>query len=109
MTLLFHVGLLIAAILLLAKPSSDTVLNRRVLAGTNAALSLSNRTIQAQAVQLERASKNKSEFLANMSHELRTPLNAIIGFSDVLLQGLFGSLNEKQHEYLTDIRGSGTH
>ena len=109
LTRLVLVALLIAASLLLAKAASDTVRNRRVLAGANATLSLSNQTIQAQAVQLERASKNKSEFLANMSHELRTPLNAIIGFSDVLLQGLFGALNEKQHEYLTDIRGSGAH
>src|SRR5260221_2900924 len=59
--------------------------------------------------QLEVASRHKSEFLANMSHELRTPLNAIIGFSDVLLQKLFGSINEKQEDYLKDIRSSGEH
>ena len=59
--------------------------------------------------QLEVASRHKSEFLANMSHELRTPLNAIIGFSDVLLQKIFGSLNEKQEDYLQDIRSSGEH
>ena len=109
LTRLILVALLIGASLLLAKTASDTVRNRRVLAVANAALSSSNQTIQTQAVQLELASKNKSEFLANMSHELRTPLNAIIGFSDVLLQGLFGPLNERQQEYLTDIRGSGTH
>ena len=103
------VALLIAASLLLAKTASETVRNRRVLAEANAALSLSNQTIQAQAIQLDQASKNKSEFLANMSHELRTPLNAIIGFSDVLLEEMFGALNPKQQEYLTDIRGSGAH
>jgi signal transduction histidine kinase len=59
--------------------------------------------------QLAAASAAKSSFLANMSHELRTPLNAIIGFSDVLLQGIFGPLNVKQRDYLTDIRGSGAH
>jgi len=59
--------------------------------------------------QLEVASKHKSEFLANMSHELRTPLNAIIGFSQVLRQGLFGPVNEKQEEYLDDILSSGHH
>src|SRR4029453_12390106 len=47
--------------------------------------------------------------LASMSHELRTPLNAIIGFSDVLLQGMFGETNDKQTEYLRDILVSGEH
>ena len=55
------------------------------------------------------ASQHKSEFLASMSHELRTPLNAIIGFSDVLLQGMFGETNDKQTEYLRDILASGQH
>ncbi len=61
------------------------------------------------ARQLEIASGHKSEFLASMSHELRTPLNAVIGFSDVLLEGLFGGLNERQEEYVRDIRDSGRH
>src|SRR2546429_1310258 len=55
------------------------------------------------------AVRHKSEFLANMSHELRTPLNAIIGFSEVLLERLFGDLNPRQTEYLQDILGSGKH
>jgi len=59
--------------------------------------------------QLEAASRHKSEFLANMSHELRTPLNAIIGFSEVLLERMFGELNPKQEEYLHDIMTSGRH
>ena len=44
-----------------------------------------------------------------MSHELRTPLNAIIGFSEVLLERMFGELNDKQDEYLKDIHSSGKH
>jgi len=59
--------------------------------------------------QLEIANKHKSEFLANMSHELRTPLNAIIGFSEVLIERMFGELNEKQADYLNDIHTSGKH
>jgi signal transduction histidine kinase/DNA-binding response OmpR family regulator len=59
--------------------------------------------------QLEAANRHKSEFLASMSHELRTPLNAIIGFSEVLLERLFGELNDKQDEYLRDILDSGRH
>jgi len=65
--------------------------------------------IQDKSRQLEVASRHKSEFLATMSHELRTPLNAIIGFSEVLLQEMFGSINEKQTEYLNDVLGSGRH
>jgi signal transduction histidine kinase/CheY-like chemotaxis protein len=59
--------------------------------------------------KLETASRAKSDFLANMSHELRTPLNAIIGFSEVLLEQMFGPLNDKQAEYLGDIVTSGRH
>ena len=42
-----------------------------------------------------------------MSHELRTPLNAVLGFSEVLLERMFGDINERQEEYLRDIHGSG--
>jgi signal transduction histidine kinase len=44
-----------------------------------------------------------------MSHELRTPLNAIIGFSEVLSERMFGEINDKQAEYLSDILESGRH
>jgi signal transduction histidine kinase len=65
--------------------------------------------IQDKSRQLEIANQHKSEFLANMSHELRTPLNAIIGFSEVLIERMFGELNEKQDDYLKDIHTSGKH
>jgi signal transduction histidine kinase len=80
---------------------------------TQSALAIQNarlfREIADKSRQLEAASQHKSEFLANMSHELRTPLNAIIGFSEVLAQGMFGEINEKQTEYLHDILESGRH
>ena len=65
--------------------------------------------IQAKSRQLETANQHKSEFLANMSHELRTPLNAIIGFSEVLIERMFGELNDKQADYLADLHSSGKH
>jgi signal transduction histidine kinase len=65
--------------------------------------------IRDKSRQLEIANQHKSEFLANMSHELRTPLNAIIGFSEVLLERMFGELNDKQDDYLKDIFTSGKH
>jgi signal transduction histidine kinase len=67
------------------------------------------REIEDKGQLLEVANRHKSEFLANMSHELRTPLNAIIGFSEVLLQRMFGELNSKQDEYLQDVLSSGRH
>jgi len=80
---------------------------------TQSALAIQNarlfREIADKSAQLEAASRHKSEFLANMSHELRTPLNAIIGFSEVLVDRMFGELNEKQDEYLKDIYASGQH
>ena len=65
--------------------------------------------IQEKTRQLEAANRHKDEFLASMSHELRTPLNAVIGFSEVLLERMFGEINAKQEEYLNDILASGRH
>src|SRR5215217_6711445 len=65
--------------------------------------------LQTKTSELEIASHHKSEFLASMSHELRTPLNAVIGFSEVLLDRMFGEINERQDEYLRDILSSGRH
>lgn len=60
--------------------------------------------------QAEAANRSKSAFLANMSHELRTPLNSIIGFSDSLLAGTLGPVeNPKHREYLSIIRDGGEH
>jgi len=57
----------------------------------------------------EDANRAKSEFIATMSHELRTPLNSIIGFSDLLLEGMSGKLNERQGRYIQNISSSGRH
>src|SRR3954454_3882120 len=65
--------------------------------------------LEQKTRELEVASQHKSDFLASMSHELRTPLNAVIGFSDVLLDRMFGDVNERQDEYVRDIRNSGRH
>jgi len=67
------------------------------------------REVEETSRQLAEVSRHKSEFLANMSHELRTPLNAIIGFSEVLVEKMFGELNDRQEEYLNDILSSGKH
>ena len=67
------------------------------------------RDLEQRTAELQVVSRHKSEFLASMSHELRTPLNAVIGFSEVLIDQLFGELNERQLEYLRDIWSSGKH
>jgi signal transduction histidine kinase len=85
------------------------VTNRDELGALAANVNRMNDELQRLYQELETASQHKSDFLANMSHELRTPLNAIIGFSQVLREGLFGEINEKQEEYLEDILTSGNH
>ena len=68
-----------------------------------------NRLLTLRNEELVRAGRTKSDFLAMMSHELRTPLNSIIGFSEVLIDGKFGELNEKQARYTQNVHQSGRH
>jgi PAS domain S-box-containing protein len=58
----------------------------------------------------EMANRTKGEFLATMSHELRTPLNAIIGFSELIIQEVFGAIgHENYRDYIQNIHESGNH
>ncbi|MEO1037953.1 MAG: PAS domain-containing sensor histidine kinase [Pseudomonadota bacterium] len=65
---------------------------------------------EQEKIRAEEANRSKSEFLANMSHELRTPLNAINGFSEIMLQEMFGPLGDEKYKgYVGDILSSGQH
>ena len=59
--------------------------------------------------EAQRAAHAKSQFLAVMSHELRTPLNAVIGYSDLLLLGIAGPMNEKQRDIIAKVQTSSKH
>ena len=59
--------------------------------------------------EAERATRFKDQFLSTMSHELRTPLNAVLGFSDLLSEERYGTLNERQRRYLKHIHTGGQH
>jgi signal transduction histidine kinase len=83
--------------------------NRDELGALAANVNRTNDELRRLYAELETASQHKSDFLASMSHELRTPLNAIIGFSQVLREGMVGTVNEKQAEYLNDILSSADH
>ena len=65
--------------------------------------------IQDKSRQVEEASKHKSQFLANMSHELRTPLNAILGYTELILDAIYGEAPEKMRTVLMRIQTNGRH
>ena len=59
-----------------------------------------NVELKLQARELEDAIGSRNRFYASMSHELRTPINAVIGYSTLMLDGIYGPLNDKQREGL---------
>ena len=65
--------------------------------------------LEAKSHELELASQHKSQFLANMSHELRTPLNSVLGFSEMLVDGIYGDLPERALAALGKVQANGRH
>ncbi|MBI5546715.1 MAG: PocR ligand-binding domain-containing protein [Deltaproteobacteria bacterium] len=66
-----------------------------------------NRELTATNERLRELDRLKSNFLATVSHELRTPLTSIIGYSEMLVQGMAGPINEEQDEYMRTILEKG--
>jgi PAS domain S-box-containing protein len=65
--------------------------------------------IEEKSRQLELASKHKSQFLANMSHELRTPLNAILGYTELILDNIYGEAPDKIRDALKRVDKNAHH
>jgi signal transduction histidine kinase len=84
----------------------QTFTSHSVLAIENARLF---REVEEKRIGLEAASKHKSQFLANMSHELRTPLNTILGYTELILDHIYGEVSEKVRDVLTRLEKSGRH
>ncbi|MCH9683587.1 MAG: HAMP domain-containing histidine kinase [Deltaproteobacteria bacterium] len=70
-------------------------------------LTQQNQELSRAVEHLRQLDKLKSNFLATVSHELRTPLTSVIGFSEMLLEGLAGPINEEQREYVQTIFDRG--
>jgi signal transduction histidine kinase len=83
-----------------------TFASQSILAIQNAQLF---QEIEDKSRQLQIASQHKSQFLANMSHELRTPLNAILGYTELLIDGLYGKLGDKAQSVLERVQTNGKH
>jgi signal transduction histidine kinase len=92
--------------------AEDTVALLQTFA-TQSALAIQNarlfNELAEKSRQLEEASQHKSQFLANMSHELRTPLNAILGYTELILDEIYGDVPEKIAETLGRVQTSGRH
>jgi signal transduction histidine kinase len=65
--------------------------------------------LQEKSLQVEIESRHKSQFLANMSHELRTPLNAILGYTELVLDCIYGEIPDRMRGVMERVQVNGRH
>ena len=96
------------ALLVMSSAPADAPRDQEALREVAAELSRLNLQLVEEKQRAEEASHGKTEFMARVSHELRTPLNAIIGFSELMMSGVFGPITPDRYAaYVRDILVSG--
>ncbi len=72
-------------------------------------LTQTQKELESRKKQAEIANQSKTKLLSQITHDLRTPLSAILGFTQFLEAGIFGELNQKQHDCVKNMLSAGTH
>jgi PAS domain S-box-containing protein len=90
---------------------AEEALKEQATSLTQSAMELKalNEELNRRQLDLERAMTARSRFYASMSHELRTPINAVLGYSTLLLERIYGPLNDKQVEGIERTQKAARH
>ena len=94
-----------------SKEAAQDLSDQLLRANDNLEITVRARTLELQqlAEGLAVSNSTKTRFIANISHELKTPLTSSISASDLLLSEMFGTLNDKQRDYVMNIHRSSSH
>lgn len=97
--------------LFLAKKKTEALAKELKLNNEMLEATVNERTLNLQDAikELKKVDVAKSNFMANISHEFRTPINIILGSAEMLEEGLWGNLTQKQSIYVQNIKDSGNH
>src|SRR5262245_20607872 len=85
------------------------VSERRTPDGSTVSVLTDITELKQRQADMQQASQHKSQFLANMSHELRTPLNAILGYTELILDQVYGDTPGRMREVLDRVQRNGHH
>lgn len=108
MKMLAHFGQVMAALLAAGQKSYLAgQLHLEAMLETQRELESQNAQLLRLNQRLKEADRMKSSFLGTVSHELRTPLASIIGYSEMLCEGLVGTLNPEQTQFVRTIIDKG--
>ena len=62
------------------------------------------RSFRSMTRQLADLDRMKADFMSVATHELKTPINVVSGYAELIQEGVYGEISEKQQMALTSIQ-----